>query len=313
MRNTLHNGILPAWFSPRCKSLLVVLLVFCFEALGQQTPLAEAGILPLSFLENKPTTGYWLFLIGIMLTIVVFQIANSLPLFNHVFVGLNKALITHQKSINKNQFVGYQVVNLPNDEIILQQQRILLARDLHDGIGTQLTHILNRLDIMSITDQHPNIIALSDFVRNANRQLRETIWIYNQEDIAAADLWQRLLNYFILLANDDESPKFNTHFESAKNPVVSHIIASSVFQITQEALCNALKYAQAAEISICLNVDARWLTLLIKDNGRGFSPKKTANGYGLNNMKRRTEELRGNFSLRTSPKGTCITIKIPLR
>ena len=86
----------------------------------------------------------------------------------------------------------------------------------------------------------------------------------------------------------------------------------NIVLITKEALNNAVKYSKAGFIAIDLKIENQSIKLSICDDGVGF----TANGItgnGLANMKRRTEELNGVFSLKTQENaGTVISCVIPL-
>ena len=89
----------------------------------------------------------------------------------------------------------------------------------------------------------------------------------------------------------------------------------NVFRIVQEALTNILKYAEATEVNIQLihNTKERAvLNITIEDNGKGFDMNHYSPGIGLSNMEDRAKELKGTFSLDSTPgQGTIIFIEIP--
>ena len=70
-------------------------------------------------------------------------------------------------------------------ETELSVQRERLGRDLHDCIGSQLTHVISRLDLLTKTEDsnHQQLLRLNEFVREMNRTLRETIWVLDQESL----------------------------------------------------------------------------------------------------------------------------------
>src|SRR5437868_4140044 len=59
----------------------------------------------------------------------------------------------------------------------LQIHRERLGRDLHDGLGSQLTHLISRLDILAYlgNPEANQLVRLSEFAREMNQTLRETI------------------------------------------------------------------------------------------------------------------------------------------
>ena len=92
-----------------------------------------------------------------------------------------------------------------------------------------------------------------------------------------------------------------------------------IFRITQEALNNAGKHAQATQVRISLSREQNNLKLAIGDNGVGFNYKQLpgaagqGTGMGLSIMKERAELSGGFFSAESHPgKGTIIGISWPL-
>ena len=53
-------------------------------------------------------------------------------------------------------------------------------------------------------------------------------------------------------------------------------------------------------------------TLNIQDNGKGFNLLSDQQGNGMNTMRKRCEELKGKFNIRSSSKGTMISLQIPI-
>lgn len=86
------------------------------------------------------------------------------------------------------------------------------------------------------------------------------------------------------------------------------------FRIAQEALTNVERHASATEISIELSCQdkGRWVCLQIVDNGRGFNPRVAREGMGLDNMRQRTEDLGGQFSVDSRPGRTRVSALLGL-
>jgi signal transduction histidine kinase len=99
--------------------------------------------------------------------------------------------------------------------------------------------------------------------------------------------------------------------------VEEHIPAdykTSIYRIVQEAMNNAVKYAQAKTISIMLCRTGDDLQLNIQDNGVGFDPVSVVDmGMGLMSMRERAETLGGVFKLQSSSgQGVSISVLLPL-
>jgi hypothetical protein len=83
----------------------------------------------------------------------------------------------------------------------------------------------------------------------------------------------------------------------------------------QELLTNAIKHANATEISIHLTQHDDSLNIIIEDNGDGFNHKKVdkKDGMGLANIEKKVEQMGGVFTIDSKEKrGTSILIDIPL-
>ena len=88
----------------------------------------------------------------------------------------------------------------------------------------------------------------------------------------------------------------------------------SVYRIAQEALANAVRHADARSIVITLGATDDTLTLVVRDDGRGFDPaKRPASALGLAGMEERALALGGRLEVRSAPgQGTTVTLRCPL-
>jgi signal transduction histidine kinase len=84
----------------------------------------------------------------------------------------------------------------------------------------------------------------------------------------------------------------------------------NMYRTIQEALNNALKYANATVIAVNIKKLADQTKITIADNGNGFDPETIEKGNGLKNMQKRMEEIGARFSLSSSNDGTRIEILI---
>src|SRR5690606_29262845 len=72
-------------------------------------------------------------------------------------------------------------------------------------------------------------------------------------------------------------------------------VSIAIFRIAQEAMNNVLKHAGATQVDVHLALNPEQVYLIVADNGKGFDAadlKKDEGGYGLRNMKERSEEQR---------------------
>lgn len=196
----------------------------------------------------------------------------------------------------------------------LKRQREQIARDLHDGIGSQLTHIISRLDMLAYNHHELErpLAILRDFASETVEQLRETIWVLHQTDLTYGQLTERMRGLLTRISCDVDCPKLKVTAYGDSQLALAPQLASSIFRIMQEGVNNAMKYADAAHISVCLATDENSLTLLISDDGKGFDQQQIRPGYGLLNMKKRAEELGGSLRIASSADGTDILAEFPI-
>ncbi|MEJ2487911.1 MAG: sensor histidine kinase [Anaerolineales bacterium] len=71
----------------------------------------------------------------------------------------------------------------------------------------------------------------------------------------------------------------------------------ALYRISQEALNNALKHAQATSVRVHYFSDGQKVKLEITDNGLGFDPEGVNAGIGLKSMRERVEKIGGEFSV----------------
>ena len=197
-----------------------------------------------------------------------------------------------------------------------EQERTRVARELHDGISQQLSSTKYVFELAQI--QHTRkknetgktiargITALAGAIaeiRRVSKDLRPGIL----DDLGLAPALKSL-------ASD-----FNEHSDlriiSDINPVRSRLsnqAKTALFRIAQEALNNVVRHANASEVHISLTTTHQQVTLVIADNGTGFSTKKSPDhsGIGLTNMAERIAYYDGTFEVNSNSAGTTVTARI---
>jgi signal transduction histidine kinase len=90
------------------------------------------------------------------------------------------------------------------------------------------------------------------------------------------------------------------------------VTRETLFRIAQEALANVARHSAASQAEISLDYGKDSVTLVIKDDGRGFDTSAPHSGLGLHSMQERAESLGGSFSVASEPgRGTRIVVALP--
>ena len=106
------------------------------------------------------------------------------------------------------------------------------------------------------------------------------------------------------------------HQEAPINEVeINNEHATAVFRITQEALTNIMRHAEAQNVNIQMKLENSEILLTIQDDGKGILEKKKRNNeqtYGVFGMKERANSLGGKLIIsRNAPKGTSVKLTLP--
>lgn len=239
-----------------------------------------------------------------------------------LFIGLLGALIYRQQKFkNKQQEQEFQLKNAIakiETQNKLQKQRLTISRDLHDNIGAQLTFIISSIDNIKyafpIKDLNldKKLNKISDFTKATILELRDTIWAMNSNEITFEDLHSRILNFVEKAQNATENIQFKFIIDPNLEKIkLSSVMGMNLYRTIQEAVNNAIKHASAKNITIEINSDADYITILISDDGIGFEENLINKGNGLLNMEKRIEEINGSIHFgKNENGGTHIEIQI---
>ena len=203
-----------------------------------------------------------------------------------------------------------------------EAERRRLARELHDQVGQSLTAMGINLDIMRTllpTDIPEEFIArLDDMRRLVTRTTKRVRQVM-------VDLRPEMLDdYGILAALHWSAERFNQRTgisvkvegEEAASRLPPQI-ENVLYRVAQEALTNVAKHAQATRVTMNLMVDSEMVTLVVTDDGVGFTPGRRTSldqgqHWGLELMAERVEGVSGCFHLESAPgQGTRIIVEVP--
>jgi signal transduction histidine kinase len=195
-----------------------------------------------------------------------------------------------------------------------EEERRRLRRDLHDGLGPQLASLTlkletarNRLAYDPLADT-----LLSDLAQRTQAtvaDIRRLVYALRPPTLDELGLVSALRE-LTLQYSDQVSMRLDSPECLPELPAAVEV---AVYRITQEALTNVIRHAQALHCDIRLTLDETTglLTLSIQDDGHGLTPSKGV-GVGLTSMRERAEELGGTWTIeRVSTGGTRVVAHLP--
>jgi len=200
-----------------------------------------------------------------------------------------------------------------------EQNRI--AKDVHDGIGQMLTGLkynLESIDIKDIDKTASKIEHLKELTSNIIKGVRTATFNLTPPELSdhgivpalsklTLELGKLTAKNIVLFNKTD----FNQRLDS--------LVEINIYRIVQEAINNAIKYADSTHILVSLSHSENILSIVVDDNGKGFDPTKVKNvkngdgGMGMTFMRERINYIDGRFFINSElGKGTRVTLNIPI-
>lgn len=200
---------------------------------------------------------------------------------------------------------------------LLEEERLRIARDLHDDLGARLTHLsLLSAHAGSQASSPGDLERFQEFsqqTRDLVAALTETVWTVNPQN----DHLESLVGFLCrMITTQCKASGVRCRIDALaltdRRPVASDVRHHIVLAV-KEALTNALKHAGTGELHARITFDAPRLRIAIVDHGRGFDPASTPRGNGLANMEQRMALVAGTVTITSSPvAGTSIHFDIPI-
>lgn len=199
---------------------------------------------------------------------------------------------------------------------VQKTERQRLSRELHDDIGQMLTAARLQLDWLQRrlpADCHEQGQLLNLTLEETLEKVRDLSSILNPRQLSSLGLEASLHSHLLrTLANSDV--RWTLDCQQPLNGIAEEM-AVAAFRITQEAVTNMLRHAQARNLIVRLQRLPYGLSLFIQDDGQGFEPASSPaqeNQSGIAGMSERAGMLGGAWSLHSEPGvGTRIEVILP--
>jgi signal transduction histidine kinase len=239
-----------------------------------------------------------------------------LTIANQTVIAIQNARLFQDLSAEKERLIQSQ-----------EEAQKKLARDLHDGPTQSVSSVAMRLSIARrMLESDPAAVPgeleqIEELARNTAKEIRHMLFtlrplVLESEGLIAAleamavkmhDVYQQNLHI-------DVDPEVIQQLDASKQTVV--------FYLSEEAVNNARKYAEATQVTVKLQFitpDHSLAGLEISDNGRGFNVAEVLGSYesrgslGMVNLRERTDLINGLLKVDSVPgQGTRIRVYIPL-
>jgi signal transduction histidine kinase len=197
---------------------------------------------------------------------------------------------------------------------VQEQERIRIAREVHDELGQALTAM--KIDLQQIARRHAmmeeplvpvahTIDQIVDLVRRIAGDLRPAIL----DDLGVSAALEQQLRRL------REGSGIRTSLTVSEEPELDTLTGATLYRITREALANVLRHAGATQVDVSLDIRGGAAVLEIRDNGRGITREEISGpgSLGLIGIRERAELLGGTMTIEGRPgEGTVLTVTLPI-
>jgi signal transduction histidine kinase len=250
---------------------------------------------------------------------LVMSVASNASSADHDSPLSLMSLAVHQSLMTRirntaTSYTGFLIDRIHQAHV---DERKLLARELHDRVGSEASNAHRQLELYemycqtepALADQYASaareaLARAMDEIRKLNTDLRMTE--------PAGDLEKVLRNYLDSVALDDVTTQIIVNGDERWIPPA---VLDEIFLVIREGLRNSLAHANPRVIVAQADIAPHEVRATIDDDGVGFDPNADhGNSSGLLSMRERVTALDGIFMLSSSPgDGTHIEFIIPLR
>ena len=254
---------------------------------------------------------------------------RELEATNQNLAASNRKLVDTQQELLRTTEEKYQL-QLAEDNVrsaaLLEgqeEERRRFARELHDGIGQMLTGLklhAEKLKSGSFADEKQRLrfTELCDLIADTIQTTRQVSYNLMPSTLSDFGLGATLQ---LLAEQTTRSAGIQVVFIGPRETQrLNPAMEIGLYRIAQEALHNAVKYADANVVGITLKQNSRNVSLSVDDDGKGFSLKTTHQNQnplpvvsGLDNMRTRARLLNGRLTIRSKlTKGTTVQVRVQL-
>ena len=192
-------------------------------------------------------------------------------------------------------------------------ERQRLARDIHDTLAQHFTSIIMHLAAAknsNLGTAQTQVQQAENAAREGLDEIRRIVRDMQPEQIEKASLIEAIEELAARWSAEN-----SVQVKMAVTGIPRSLTPSAetaLLRISQEAMHNIIKHAQAKNVNMTFSFMEDIFVMDIADDGLGFDPSKSSDGFGLKTMRDRAEELSGTLTIESERgAGTVIAVSIP--
>ncbi len=240
----------------------------------------------------------FVFLVGYQLIRDFVTARNDLERLNN---HLEQRVVERTAELEKQH---KQLIQLER-ETVLSAERDRIMLEMHDGMGAHLVSILSMAD--------KNNVNAEEVKNTAKAALQDLRMMIDSLDPVENDLGLVLGMYRHRMSKVLIESGIELIWGVKDLPLIPDLTPHRVLQILrilQEAVGNAIKYADSTSISVITGVDGTKPFIEIRDFGKGMTPECVGTGRGLHNMQKRASSIGAEISIKSGNQGVAVRLTL---
>lgn len=191
-----------------------------------------------------------------------------------------------------------------------------IAADLHDEVGSSLSSI-NMLSQMATkpgneTLQKSILEKMSTNAKETMEKMSDLVWTIKPEEAEGSNLKQRMERFAYEICGA-KNIALTLQLDKLETKDLTMDQRKNMYLIFKEALNNAVKYSETEKIAVSAANGNNMLTMIVKDEGKGFDVGTVIKGNGLENIQSRAASVGGKLTIDAAPgAGTTVKLTMPL-
>ncbi len=200
----------------------------------------------------------------------------------------------------------------------LQRTRAQIAADLHDEVASSLASIRLYSEVIArqLKDHHAQTREILKRIRyqaqDVTESIAEIIWSVDPRHDRLGELLNRINDF---AAQTLPAAGIAYRFHGDHLPVEQRLSPQqrrALYLMLKEAIANAMRHSGAEKLTLRCKQEGAHLEFVLEDNGCGLNLQQIQPGRGLENMRRRAEELGAELQIDGGPRGTRVVIRLKI-
>jgi signal transduction histidine kinase len=247
----------------------------------------------------------------------------SVPIIPELLRAKVTVFVDLHRKTRQLETLNHELRRLSSSLIAAQdQERRRIARDLHDGLGQELSGAKMMVDCIRMQNQSTEgkeraAAEASTLIDQAIQQVRSMSHLLHPPLLDEVGL-RSSLHWYLDGLTKRSGLETSLDVQPEDFPRLGPELETTIFRIVQEALTNVFRHAEARKAWITMAVRESQIVVTVGDDGKGI-PDSIADfeagkiGIGIAGMRQRVKEFGGRIRLRNGNPGTLVEAVIPIK